>query len=137
MSLLRINRRPSSRDLRVFATLSFAFGAGVAWFAGVRGWEVAAFLAAAVGIAIGAAGWWRPQSVRGVYLAACFAVWPVGFVVSHLLLAGIYFLVVTPIGLLLRLAGKDPLQRRFDPRRPTYWTDRDAPRSPESYFRQS
>ncbi len=137
MSLMRINRQPSPRDLRIFATLSFAFCAGGAWFAGARGWAEVTFVAAALGIAIGSAGWWRPQSVRGVYVAACFAVWPVGFVVSHLLLAGIYFLVVTPIGLLLRLSGKDPLQRRFDPKRPTYWTDRDSPRSPESYFRQS
>lgn len=137
MSLVRINRQPSPRDLRVFAILAFAFGAGLAWFAGARGWTTLAVATAAVAVAIGAAGWLRPQSLRGVYVAACLAVWPVGFVVSHLVLAGVYFLVVTPIGLLLRLAGKDPLQRRFDPSRTTYWTDREAERPPESYFRQS
>lgn len=137
MNLVRINRQPSVRDLRVFATLSFAFGAGFAWFAAVRGWGAVAVLSATVGVAVALVGWWRPRAVRGVYVGACTAAWPVGFVVSHLVLAGIYFLVVTPIGLLLRLAGKDPLQRRFDATRPTYWADRGPERPPESYFRQS
>ena len=43
-----------------------------------------------------------------------FAVFPIGWVVSHLLLGVVYFLVLTPIGLTLRALGRDPLERRFD-----------------------
>ena len=89
-----------------------------------------------VPVVVGVAGWIRPHGVRLVYLGACYAAAPVGFVVSHLLLAAIYFLVLTPVGLLLRLARKDPLERRFDPQRSTYWAPRESARPPESYFRQ-
>lgn len=36
----------------------------------------------------------------------------------------IFFLIVTPLGLLLRLVGIDYLQRRWDPRRDSYWIEK-------------
>jgi hypothetical protein len=136
MSLIRINRTPSAGDLRVFATLWLVVFGGVSLAAAGRGWEVAAWVAGGASVVVGLTGWIRPHAVRMVYLVACFAAAPVGFVVSHLLLAAIYFLVLTPVALLMRLARKDPLERRFDPRRSTYWTTREPARPPESYFRQ-
>jgi hypothetical protein len=40
-----------------------------------------------------------------------------------------FYLVITPCGVLLRLLGKDPLQRRFDPQWKSYWVavDPDGP----------
>jgi hypothetical protein len=46
---------------------------------------------------------------------------------SYVFLTVIFFAAVTPIGLLLRLLGKDPLQRRFDARASTYWIERRPP----------
>jgi multisubunit Na+/H+ antiporter MnhE subunit len=46
-------------------------------------------------------------------------------VVSPILLAGFYYLAVTPIGLVLRLLGKDPMRRRPGPG--TYWVERKPP----------
>jgi hypothetical protein len=41
---------------------------------------------------------------------------------------GVVFLVViTPVGLLARLAGKDFLRLKFDPAAPTYWIERRPP----------
>lgn len=48
-----------------------------------------------------------------------------GWVNTRILLAVVYFLVFAPIALALRIAGKDPLERRRDPRRPTYWRTRE------------
>jgi len=44
--------------------------------------------------------------------------------------------VLTPIGLIMRALGRDPLQRRFAPDRTTYWAHRTTERDAESYFRQ-
>jgi len=41
--------------------------------------------------------------------------------VGRVVLAVIYLLILTPAGLALRLAGKDPLQLRRPPHAPTYW----------------
>ncbi|MBM3298643.1 MAG: hypothetical protein FJY85_01660 [Deltaproteobacteria bacterium] len=44
-----------------------------------------------------------------------------GFFISRTLLTLIFFLVITPMGLIMRLMGKDPMDRKFDPRADTYW----------------
>lgn len=47
--------------------------------------------------------------------------------VSAVVLSIIYLLVLTPTGLFRRWSGKDPLQRKFDPAAPSYWTNREDP----------
>jgi hypothetical protein len=46
-------------------------------------------------------------------------------VLSPVLLALFYYTVITPIGLLMRLVGKDPL--RLKRNRETYWIERQPP----------
>jgi saxitoxin biosynthesis operon SxtJ-like protein len=46
--------------------------------------------------------------------------------VNPVMMAIIFFGVLTPIGLLLRLLGKDLLHLRFEPHRPSYWVDRSS-----------
>ena len=44
-----------------------------------------------------------------------------GFVMNYVILTIVFFLVITPIGLILRLTGKDPLRLKFDNNARTYW----------------
>ena len=48
-------------------------------------------------------------------------------VVSPLVLGIIFYGVFTPIGLVMRMAGRDIMKRRFEPGAPTYWVERDPP----------
>jgi hypothetical protein len=48
-------------------------------------------------------------------------------IVSPIALAVLFFLVVTPIALLMRILGKDPLRMRLDPQAQSYWIVRDPP----------
>ena len=58
-------------------------------------------------------------------------------VVHPIVLAVIYFAVVTPTGLVMRALGKDPLRLRFDPDATSYWIPRDPPGpEPESMKHQ-
>ena len=137
MSVIEINRDPSPRDLAIF-------GALLAIFAGVAGWllrrQGAAPVAGAavwgIGALLVAADLVVPPSRRPIYLGWMYAVFPIGWLISHAVLAAIYYLVFTPIGLVLRFTGRDPLARRFDRSTPTYW----QPHAPVShrrrYFRQ-
>ncbi len=57
-------------------------------------------------------------------------------IVSPVILALLFFVVITPFGLVMRLLRKDPLRLRFEPVQ-TYWIDRDPPGpSPESLNNQ-
>ena len=48
-------------------------------------------------------------------------------VVSPVVLGIMFFLVITPIGLLMRSLGKNPLQLRFDDDARSYWVHRRPP----------
>jgi len=50
--------------------------------------------------------------------------------VSPLIMGLVFFVVVTPTGLIRTLFGKDSLQLKFDPERTSYWEARD-PKGPE------
>ena len=45
----------------------------------------------------------------------------VSIIMTHILLTLTFFLVITPFGLILRIIGKDILQKRFDNTRQSYW----------------
>lgn len=48
-------------------------------------------------------------------------------IVNPVILGIIFFLVVAPIGSLMRLSGKDPLRLKLDPDAQTYWQERQPP----------
>jgi hypothetical protein len=48
-------------------------------------------------------------------------------VVSPIVLGFLFYVVVTPLGLLMRLLGKDPLRLHWDRQSPTYWIERRPP----------
>lgn len=48
-------------------------------------------------------------------------------IVSPIVLGFMFYMVVTPIGLLMRATGKDPLRLRLDRNARTYWIDRTPP----------
>lgn len=58
--------------------------------------------------------------------------------VNPIVLGFLFYATVTPIALLMRLLGKDPLRLRTDPRAASYWIDRvppgPAPQSMKNQF---
>lgn len=63
----------------------------------------------------------RPRWFRGFYRGGMTVSHHIGQVVGKVLLTGFFFLVVTPMGLLLRLSGKDLLQLKKNPHEKTWW----------------
>ena len=61
---------------------------------------------------------------------------PIGFVLSYLIMGTLYFLVIGPIALLFRALGRDSMRRAYDPQASTYWSPVERRRDKESYFHQ-
>jgi hypothetical protein len=60
-----------------------------------------------------------------------------GFFVSRLILIFLFYLILTPVGLLARLLGKSFLIRKIEPSTPSYWVKRsERPLSPSDYQKQ-
>lgn len=53
-----------------------------------------------------------------------------GKIVSPIALSILFYLIITPIGLMIRIKGKDPLRLKFDPNVNSYWIPRDPPGPP-------
>jgi hypothetical protein len=92
------------------------------------------FWAAAAGSGILALG--RPTALGWLYRTLTAISLPIGWVVSHAVLALVFFGVLTPIGLLLRAVRRDPLSRTRDPARRSYWEPRASASDVRRYYRQ-
>jgi len=139
MSLIKIDRDPPLRDLRKFGLLWFPLFCGVLGAVlyhkvGMLPLSVTIWCLAAPAIVLGAV---KPAWVRPLFLGLMYLTFPIGFVISHVMLALIYYGVFTPIGLLMRMTGKDPLRRKRRAGASTHWIPRSkAEVDKERYFRQ-
>jgi hypothetical protein len=67
-----------------------------------------------------------PRTLKWVYVAWMTLALFLGVVVSTILLTLFFFVVVTPIGLIARLVGKDFLSQKLEPAAASYWIRRDV-----------
>ena len=144
--LVEIDFKPDTKTLRQFGFIAFvgfgalaalayyeklvfAFGLGDARLA------VAASLAA-LGVLALVLGLLAPRANRLLYVGLSLLAFPIGFVLSYVIMGALYFLIIGPIAVALRLAGRDPMRRARDPQAASYWTPARPARDKESYFHQ-
>jgi Na+/proline symporter len=134
--MLDINKNPTRRDLLIFAAMlpmAFAVVGALRWHAGSPRGALAWWI---IGLAISCIVFTVEPARRRLYLAWIYATYPIAWTVSLAILAASYFLVATPIALVLRAFGKDPLRRTLDKSTQSYWMRRECKRDAERYFRQ-
>lgn len=136
--MIEIEKNVSAGKVRMFCgfwlPLMAATVAAILFFR--FGLFVAACWALGAGAVLGIAGLAVVAIGRMIYLGLMYLTWPIGWIVSHVILAAIFFLVVTPIGLIMRLFGYDPMGRRIDRDANSYWHARPPARDAASYFKQ-
>jgi hypothetical protein len=121
--------KPTSRKLRQFAAALAIVAFLFLLRRGANAWTIALGGAALAGLA------W-PAVIRPLYLVLTFVSLPIGWVVSHILLRVIYYLVLTPVALVFRLLGRDPLALRRRAAE-SHWVPFAQGDDVESYFRQT
>jgi len=87
---------------------------------GVRFW---ALVVAAVFLAVA---FFRPQVLRPLNRLWFKFGMLLSMVISPIVMGIIFFVTVTPIGLIRRIKNPDPLNQNFDPEAESYWITRDA-----------
>lgn len=69
----------------------------------------------------------RPALLHGLNRAWTKLGFLLGSIVAPIVMVLLFFLVITPIGLLMRLTGKDTLRLRGSRKGDSYWVLRDTP----------
>ncbi len=128
-------RRAFAKSLVIGLPLVALVLGTLGWFR-AHSWPVWTWWLAGIGLAVGAVLWLLPQIARPFYVVWNGLGCSIGFVVSNAAVTAVYLLVITPIGLVLRLCGRDPLRRRFERERASYWEDAKKPGDSGRYFRQ-
>ena len=134
--LERINWHPDGRELRRFAVAMLSGFSVLALLSAWRAKGIAqsSVVLAAIGVSLAIAAF-IPKLGRVAYLAVYVSSGVVGHLVSSVVLALIFFLVFTPLGILMRLMGKDLLQQRR-PKQPAGWKRVATVKTKDSYYRQ-
>ena len=78
----------------------------------------------------------RPAANRPLYVLLVVLTFPIGWVVSHVVFAAVFLGIITPVGLVFRVIGRDVLERRFDAEARSYWRPRPRRTDVRRYFRQ-
>jgi hypothetical protein len=132
-----ISFNPSRKVLRQFAALwlvcLLALGASQ-YFA--KGRPPLGLALAAAAVLIGLPGLIQPSLLRWLFVACTVLAFPIGWLISLVMLLILYFLVLTPVAVLFRLRGRDLLGRKPAPERSSFWEPKQTPRDLHSYFRQ-
>ena len=75
-----------------------------------------------------------PNILRPVYIAWMSLAVVLGAIVTRILLTLFFFLVITPVGLVFKIIGRDALTRKIDRSATTYWIDKEYPITDRSRY---
>jgi hypothetical protein len=129
--------KPDEKVLREFSEAwLIAFGMILSPMALARGQAVVAGVFWCVALAGRLIGYLRPMWLRPVFVGMSLLTWPIGWVVSNALLAVVYYGVATPIGLIRRFRGHDPLRLKSPTNERTVWEPIDSKAKLSDYLRQ-
>lgn len=144
--MIQLDLRPDRNKLRNFGFIAFvAFSlvaAYVAWKKAIFGFELGTNTdtvlivlgALAVSSAVFSLIW--PSGNRAVYVILTIVTFPIGIVVSNVMLLVLFYGVFTPIGLIFRIIGRDALKRKYEPSLASYWVAYPQRKDRSYYFRQ-
>ena len=146
-SLVSIDWQPQSRQLRNFGWICLGFCLLLAGMVLLKGrllfWEVSPERTNQLAYGLGAFGAFcallaqtRPQALRPLYLGLSAITFPIGLVVSQIIALVLYYLILTPVALVFKIIGRDPMLRTLDPEAKSYWHARPPQPPAERYFRQ-
>jgi saxitoxin biosynthesis operon SxtJ-like protein len=144
--MVELNFRPDERTLRQFgwiALAGFALLALCAWNEwlvfrhGLGDWRgTVTSVLAALGLVSALFSLVFPRANAALYVGLSLLAFPIGFVLSYVIMATLFYVVIAPVGFVMRRFGMDPMDRRFVPGAATYWRDARPPRAKADYFKQ-
>jgi len=145
--MIEIELNPGDRKLRQFGGVAFVafglLGGWTLWRGGLfgisfgAGAEPTAIVLFVLGGLSGLFSLAKPRLNQGLYVVLIVVTFPIGWVLSHVILGILFYLVISPVGIVFRLVGRDKLNLKADPSEETMWIDRSGEKvETDRYFKQ-
>jgi len=117
-------KEPSGRDLNILALLFLAIPGLIGCYSAFWKGSSNGYVWIAAGIILASC---RviPPAFRAIYRVWFGFSIVLGYFVSRIILTVVFWLVITPMALIMRVLRKDPMDRKFDPSAPSYWRRRE------------
>jgi hypothetical protein len=128
---------PPRKTLRQFGAvwLVFFVALGLRQYFG-RDHHVLGLALIAIALGFGLPGLIKPAALRWLFVGWMVIAFPIGWTISQFMLLMMYYGLLTPVGLLLRLRRRDLLRRKPAPQQTSFWTTKEMPQDVRRYFRQ-
>ncbi|MEE2710296.1 MAG: SxtJ family membrane protein [Gemmatimonadota bacterium] len=122
---------PTRKQLRNFGLVmgTVLIGIGFYWLFYRDIYETARVVLLSVGGFLFVAGLVAPGTLKPVYTVWMKLALVLAWVNTRIIISLIFFLVITPIGIIIRLIKADLVHEKFQPDAPSYWTDTEEPPS--------
>jgi len=132
-----IPRNPTAKALRQFAGawLVFFFAFGLHQFL-VRGHHRIGIGLLVMATVFGVLGLVKPAAVKWLFVGWMTAAFPIGWLISQIMLGIMFYGIITPVAFIFKLRGRDLMHRKLEPGRASFWMPKPTPEDVRSYFRQ-
>jgi|ERR1043166_7595630 hypothetical protein len=128
---------PAPKVLRQFAGAWLVFFLAFAAHQGIaRGHHLLAGVIAVAAVIVGATGLIWPAAIRWLFVGWMMLAFPIGWLVSQVMLLVMFYFLLTPVALFFRIIGRDALRRKAAAGESSYWRVKESPQSIRNYFRQ-
>jgi len=128
---------PTDRMLRQFSLLWIIFLGAIA---GLQEFyydrPIVAGILALLAVTVGPLGLAWPATIRPIFIGWMALAYPIGWVVSRVILGILFFGMFAPVALIFRIIGRDAMGLKRQSRAATYWRPKPQARSSAQYLRQ-
>ena len=130
-------------SLRIAALKQFGFIAAIAWFevlifsfglGAARPWV--AGIAGGLGVLAALFSLVWPAGNKPIFVGLSVITFPIGFVLSYVIMGFLFYVLIAPLAIVFKIAGRDSMNRGYDPSAASYWSEPRARRPNEAYFKQ-
>jgi len=125
----------SPKRIREFGITFFVVLSLIGWVLLYKGRSLG-YTFLGVGVLFVVFGTWAPGPLKPFYRAWMALALVLGFFTSRLILCILYYCVLTPIGVIMRLLGKDLLGRRWDKEARSYWIKKERKTFDKEQYRK-
>ena len=128
---------PADRTLRQFAVLWIVFFLAIAALQEIHHHRhVLSIVLAALAVTVGPLGLVWPRVIRPVFVAWMAMAYPIGWVVSRIVLGIIFYGLFAPVAWVFRIIGRDVLVLKSQPKAETYWQPKPTAADQTEYLQQ-